>query len=226
MNGWVLLHKKIWDSVVTSSPYALTIWIWLLTHCDENGTVTCGRNQIAKETRINPETVRYWTTRFLRENNQLTTIKTTNKYSQFQICKWEEYQRKTTNKTTEKLPTNYQQTTTNKEERIKKELDTDVSKGHPGLNELMDHAKSRSFSLQGSTKINRQYAYNLLRNKEVGLDRAKWLVDAAVSSRGKPYAPTVNDFKTLFYKWTDLLTWYQKKGDKNGRVVRINNPRK
>ena len=116
MNGWILLHKKIWENKLFSgNPYALSVWIWLLTHCNENGDVTCGRHQIAKETGVKAETVRYWLTRFLHENHQLTTIKTTNKYSEFHICKWKEYQRKTTNTSTRILPATYQPPTTNKE---------------------------------------------------------------------------------------------------------------
>lgn len=127
MNGWILLHKKVWDSVAGSSPSALAVWVWLLTHCDENGVVRCGRNQIAKDTKVKAETVRYWTTRFLRENYQLTTIKTTNKYTEYRICNWDLYQRKTTNGTTRTLPKNYQQTTTNKEIKNKeKEIGTNV----------------------------------------------------------------------------------------------------
>lgn len=104
MNGWVLLHKKIWSSEVTSSPYSLSVWIWLLTHADESGVVTCGRNQIAKETHIKPETVRYWLSNFSKKFYTISTIKTTNQFSQYQICKWEEYQRKTTKPSTSKLP--------------------------------------------------------------------------------------------------------------------------
>ena len=116
MNGWIILHKKIWDNTLfVGNPYALSVWIWLLTHCNKEGVVTCGRNQIAKETGVKAETVRYWLTRFLQENHQLTTIKTTNKFSMFSISKWKEYQQPTTNKTTEILPATYQPPTTNKQ---------------------------------------------------------------------------------------------------------------
>jgi len=116
MNGWILLHKKIWENeLLKGNPYALSVWVWLLTHCDTNGIVTCGRHQIAKETGVKAETVRYWTTRFLQQNYQLTTIKTTNKFSTFQICNWQQYQKKTTNTTTPTLQQNYQPTTTNKQ---------------------------------------------------------------------------------------------------------------
>lgn len=128
MNGWILLHKKIWESVAGSSPYALTVWIWFLTHCDENGVVRCGRNQIAKDTKVKAPTVQYWTSRFLSENYQLTIIKTTNKYTEYRICNWDVYQRKTISSSSKKLSEDYQQTITNKELKNKeKEKDTNVS---------------------------------------------------------------------------------------------------
>lgn len=115
MNGWILLHKKIWNSDAARSGDSMLVWIWMLTHADENGVVTCGRKQIAEATFVSEENVRYWTTAFLQKYYMISTIETTNKFSRFQICKWGEYQRKTTSKATNKLPTNYQQTTTNKE---------------------------------------------------------------------------------------------------------------
>lgn len=121
MNGWILLHKKIWENeLFQGNPYAFTVWVWLLCHANENGEVKCGRNQIAKDTGVKSETVRYWLTRFLRENYQLTTIKTTNKYSVFLICNWKEYQRKTTSTSTQVLQENYQPPTTNKEIKNKR----------------------------------------------------------------------------------------------------------
>lgn len=129
MNGWVLLYKKIWDNpLFKGNPYAMSVWVWFLTHCDDNGDITCGRNQISRDTGVKPETVRYWTTRFLQENYQLITIKTTNKYTQYHICNFSKLQHPYTKKNTANIQENYQQTTTNKEQRIKnKDIDTNVS---------------------------------------------------------------------------------------------------
>ena len=84
----------------------------------------------------------------------------------------------------------------------------------------MDFAKDNQFSLQGSATKNRQYAYNLLRKKDdngVPLgERVKWLVKIALKCRGVPYAPQVNDFQKMFYKWQDLLGYAQK--ENNERV--------
>jgi phage replication O-like protein O len=88
------------------------------------------------------------------------------------------------------------------------------------LQSLMDFAKENQFSLQGSAIQNRRYAYNLLRkkdDKDIPLgERVKWLIGIALKCRGVPYAPQVNDFKTMFYKWQDLLGYAQK--EKNERT--------
>jgi len=98
--------------------------------------------------------------------------------------------------------------------------DTRTKSPNPDLQEIIDFAKKQNFSLQGSERQNRRYAYNLMRKKTdsgetVGKGRVIWLIKAAISCRGKPYAPIVNDFQSLFYKWQDLLSFVQK--GKNGK---------
>jgi hypothetical protein len=101
--------------------------------------------------------------------------------------------------------------------------DKSPDKRNPELQEIIDFATEKQFSLQGSQKINRQYAYNLLRKKDdkgvpLGKDRVKWLIEASIACRGKQYYPTINDFKSLFNKWQDLLDKMQ--GDKNEQRTR------
>ena len=116
MNGWILLHKKIWDNKLFNGNYrAIAVWVWLLTHCNEKGEVTCGRNQISGDTGVKAGTVRYWLKKFLQEKHQLATIETTNKFSTFLILNWVEYQRKNTNASVRNIPATSRQTTTNKE---------------------------------------------------------------------------------------------------------------
>lgn len=126
--GWVLLHKKIWDNpLFNGNPYAVAVWLWLITHCNEEGIVTCGRQQIARDTGVKPATVRYWTTRFLQQNYQLATLQTTNKFTQFRICNWHEYQKPTTSKTTAVLHEDYSKTTTNNKEINNISTNVDIS---------------------------------------------------------------------------------------------------
>jgi hypothetical protein len=122
MNGWILLHKKIWKNrLLVGSPLALSVWVWLLTHADEKGMVRCGRSQVASDTGVKAESVRYWIDKFIREG-QLTVKERNGNYSHFEIVKWAEYQRKT-------LQQDYSRTTatttatTTASNKVKKEED-------------------------------------------------------------------------------------------------------
>ena len=85
--------------------------------------------------------------------------------------------------------------------------------GNPELNELLEYSKGIGFPLQGTVKMNRFTASNLL--KKFGLDNSKRFVAAAVNCRGKPFSPTINDFIQLYRKVGDLVIYYQKgKNDK------------
>ena len=200
MNGWILLHKKIWDNpLLYGNGNAILVWLWLLTHCNNDGAVTCGRNQIGKDCGINPETVRYWLTRFLQENHQLTTIKTTNKFSTFQICNWKEYQRKTTNPSTRKLPATYQPPTTNKEERIKNKEDIDTSalkKQFPLKNIQVEYEKMLDY-LKASGKTYKDYqafARNWLRKTPNTLEPYKETTPKVIH-RADVNSPAVQAFR-------------------------------
>jgi len=155
-------------------------------------------------------------------------IKNDNKYSfQKDYQKWQVKLSKmisplieNDNKTYQKIPS----TSTTKEsikrnllkESIKRKGSIEpIDNRNTELQDVMDFSKSKNFSLQGSEKINRQYAYNLIRKKDatnnaLGVERVKWLIEVAISVRGQPYAPQVNDFKSLFYKWQDLINFKQK----------------
>lgn len=76
------------------------------------------------------------------------------------------------------------------------------------LQDLIDFSKDKNFPIQGTIKMNRYNASNLL--KKFGLEKSKKLVLAAVDCRGKPYAPQVNDFIQLYRKCGDLVNFYTK----------------
>lgn len=123
MNGWILLHKKIWENPrFIKSPTALAVWVWLLTHTNEKGVVTCGRKQIAEDTGVNEGSVRWLLKDFTQkrgEDDALLSIKPTNKFSIVTILNWQKYQRKEKSLLANDYPTTSQPLATNKEERIK-----------------------------------------------------------------------------------------------------------
>jgi hypothetical protein len=94
------------------------------------------------------------------------------------------------------------------------------------LQAIIDYATSVGFSLQGSQRNNRRFAYNLMRKKDpngvsLGVELVKHLIDIAIACRKQPYAPQINDFKQLFYKWQDLLSFVdkeKKQHDEGGRI--------
>ncbi len=91
-------------------------------------------------------------------------------------------------------------------------------KRNPDLQELLNYADELGFVIQGTKQLNRFNAYNLL--KKFGLENSKKSVRMAVEARGKPYAPTINDFIQLYRKIGDLLTYY-KKGQNEKRGYKI-----
>lgn len=87
---------------------------------------------------------------------------------------------------------------------------------NPDLQELINYAESLNFVLQGNQQSNRFSAFNVL--KKYGLEKSKKAVEMAVGVRGKPYAPTINDFASLYRKIGDLINFYQKeKNERNNR---------
>lgn len=65
MNNNFKPWRKIWVSIWKSPDFnnrrnrsaMILVWIWLISHADDNGVVTFGRNQIARDTGISPDAV-------------------------------------------------------------------------------------------------------------------------------------------------------------------------
>ena len=108
--------------------------------------------------------------------------------------------------------------TIQKKEDITKVIVAKPQYGNPELNELVEYADQLRFVLQGTKKLNRFNASNLL--KKFGLEKSKRLIEAAVNCRGKPYSPTISDFTQLYRKVGDLITYY-KKGQNGSRIGKI-----
>lgn len=126
MQGWILLHKKIWfNPRFYRKPTALCVWLWLLTHTNEKGIVLCGSIQIAQELKISRSTVRDILKRFSQKNGEddpIIAIKSTNKFSIVTILNWQKYQRPYAIKTDNHTTTTRQPLATNKEKEYKKEI--------------------------------------------------------------------------------------------------------
>lgn len=91
--------------------------------------------------------------------------------------------------------------------------------GNEELNKLIELDKELKFSLQGTIKTNRRYAYLLL--KKFGLVKCEKLVRASLNCRGERYAPQINEFKQLYYKVGDLVSFYKKEQNNKLKGVSV-----
>ena len=127
MSGWIKIHRSIldWEWYEDTNTFRLFIHLILkANHKDKNykgklikrGSLVTGRELLSVETGLSVRQIRTCLER-LKSTNEIA-IKTNSKGTEIQIVKYEEYQL-ATNETTNKRPTNDQQTTTNK--NVKKE---------------------------------------------------------------------------------------------------------
>lgn len=230
--------KPIFRSLLSSKQFknekCLKVWIWCLLKATDNdfvamvgrqevplkrGQFIFGRIDASEELSMSQSTVWFWM-KFLQEDGSIN-IKSNNKFSIISlsnIAKWDNILDSLLNN--KKTTKRQQKDTYNKDNKEKKEnnnTDTKVSLAKPTgeLQELIDFSKEKNFPIQGTIKINRYNASNLL--KKFGLEKSKKLVLAAVDCRGKPYAPQVNDFIQLYRKCGDLVNFYTKeKNEKRG----------
>ena len=105
-NGWIKLHRKLWDNpVVTKDPEHLAVWIYLLTNATHErhktlyggkpitlkpGQLITGRVKISKATGVNQHKVDRVLKLFASEQQ---IEQQSNRYgSVISICKWDKYQ--------------------------------------------------------------------------------------------------------------------------------------
>jgi len=120
MNGWVLLHKKIWDIdkfKTRNRAKVLLVWIWILTHCDEEGRVTFGIRQIAEDCGLSKSS----TERALKCVVSVADVghQTGHLFSTILVSNWKEYQRQAGHYVRPKRNVSETQVGHNKEERRK-----------------------------------------------------------------------------------------------------------
>jgi len=103
MNGWIKFYRKLWTS---NSPLfegrnranKIVVWLWMLSHANEEGITKFGRNQVAKDTGLSPDKVyrivKFWSLKAHKE----THIKPHKEFTEILILNWHEYQDKPHNK--------------------------------------------------------------------------------------------------------------------------------
>lgn len=218
VNGWILLHKKIWDNPrFYKNPHALTVWVWLLTHCNQNGVVTCGRKQIAGECGVGESNVYRILKSFESsyfENEPLVNSQTNNRFSVITILKYKELQRKANNEMNNNVTTIEQQSNNNitliknKEERIKNSITNVIEPkaqyGNVEVNKVMD-CFEQSFGMKPNRlKENRKAAQRLI-NKLKDTDKVCRTIQYAASIQGDQYSPSVGNLLDIEDKLLKLV---------------------
>ena len=189
-NGWVKLYRRVLDKKWFKYDHNLFIvFMWLLMVVDRHtGKYTLGRFY-CKEVGMKPSTFRNALQRL--KDCGILDIKSNNKYSEVQIVKWSLYQspeeqldRSQDNKRT----TRGQQEDTKQEERIenreiihKNVLVKTRNFGNLDINECQKYfLEVMKIPLEdGSSKWNRIYWSNMIKEGGRGVDGVKRLIDLA-----------------------------------------------
>lgn len=89
------------------------------------------------------------------------------------------------------------------------------SYGNPEINKAFEEWEMTFGFPQKQTQKNRRAAYNLIRNKEIGLERLRYLIKARYAAQDDRYAPTgvrqIVDFASLQENYSHLMMWAQRK---------------
>lgn len=231
MEGYIKLFRKFNQWEWRKNPEMVSIFIYLLLSANhekgkwqgieiQKGQLITGRNSLSIQTGLSPQSVRTCIKR-LKSTNEIT-IKSTNKFSIITIVNWEDYQVKSTSKSTNNLTNNQpainQQSTTNKnvkndknnKEDTSKEVVTQQTYGNEDINKVTNFLKEKiGVSLDGSQKDNRQYAYLLLNKlKKDYPDRppAETLCQLIeVGLRDSFHSKNITGFKYLYYNCQKIV---------------------
>ena len=125
MDGWIKIHKKLRENDLLKQDHtAFVLFMAILLYVKTStGTYTAGRYQLSEMTGLNPETVRKALKR-LEKKWKIISTQSTNRFTEIKVLNWAKYQGRdddSTTQSTNKVPTKYQQSTTKKEIRTKKE---------------------------------------------------------------------------------------------------------
>lgn len=138
MEGWIKLHRKILENpIVCKDADHLAVWVYLLLHATHverqvlfngqkitlrPGQLITGRKKIADELSVDASKVKRIIDKF--KSDQQIDQQGTNKGSLITVLNWEDYQKsdqQIDQQMTSKCPTDDQQVTTNKNERIEEQ---------------------------------------------------------------------------------------------------------
>ena len=222
MEGWIKWYRQSIDNKIwRSDRTAWQIFEYFLAIADyKTGRVNRAYSTISEFLGI-PKSTLHKAIKRLKKAKMVNDL-VNDKYTIFEIVNWQKYQngerdgeRKVNAKGTQSEHIQEVKNIRSKENTTSKEV---LAKPIGELQDLINFSKEKNFPLQGTIKMNRYNASNLL--KKFGLEKSKKLVLAAVNCRGKPYAPVINDFIQLYRKCGDLVNYYvKKKNERNKKTI-------
>jgi len=90
---WVKLYRKINMNAIMQDPHALQLFMWVLTNVDEHGRVDFGRYIVARELKINPNTL-YSALKRCVSKYKIISISSTTEKTTISLLNWSKYQSK------------------------------------------------------------------------------------------------------------------------------------
>jgi hypothetical protein len=231
--GYIKLWRKSLDSPVWDNPKVWRFWTWCLmkaSHKDidivvgyqnitlKPGQFIFGRLQASKETKLSEQSVR--TCLFILKNMENISIKSTNKYSIISIVKWGDYQDTSTSNSTNKQPTNNQQTTsnsTNKNDMFYTQKDGILPDNQPATFSTLDEKSTtnkKNKKNNNKEKINKKESYGEFQNvflTEEEYEKLKIRFNSKLSGLIENLSAGIES-KGYKYKshYATILTWARK----------------
>ena len=240
--GWILLWKKVWDSDFLqgkNKPNRVLVWIWLLTHCNENGVVTFGRYKIAQDTGLSDSQVRRVLATFrdeaanqkLGSDSQLSndvSYEAAKHFTTITLKNWAKYQRRTglrSDQSSDEQPTNNRPTKRPHYKEIKelktKEIILPGKVDDVATNSVISLFKSinPSYEQLFKRRYQRQAAGRLA--KKFSLEQIERLVGAAGQANGQEYAPVITTPCQLEDKLPQLKSYWDRNEKKGVKLWKI-----
>lgn len=138
-NGWVKLHRKLFEGEIPSNPYLLSLWVWLLGNAHwapstilwkgkrreiPAGTVVMGISEVALLFSVSRRTVHKWLHHL--HNTGRIVLESSTRGSVVTICNWDIYQ---SNEDDEGTPSKHQVNTEGTPSKHQVALIEEVKKG-------------------------------------------------------------------------------------------------
>ena len=191
--GWIKLHRQLRESSFYGNVAAVAIWVECLMRAAhdggeryigrekvkiDKGGFVMGYREMGDKVGCSGSTVKAWMDVFVREG--MVERSSNAKGTLCKLKKWSEYQ---DGRTLTERSQNADGTLTEPNKKVKNERmkeDTSLTvKGHPGVQVIIDKTKECFGNLDDSEKMNRRYAWLLLKKAKMEVSPCLALIQEA-----------------------------------------------